>query len=269
MKSVRAPAVAGLFYPADEEELDRTVSGLLEDVRSGARERGPVPKAVIAPHAGYVYSGPVAASAYVRVAAGRGVITRVILLGPAHRVGFRGLAVSGSTGFATPLGTVEIDAESVAAALQLPQVRVLDRAHAGEHSLEVHLPFLQEVLDDFRVVPLVVGDAEPEDVAVVLDRLWGGEETLIVVSSDLSHYLSYDEARSMDERTARAIETLHPEDVGFHQACGRIPVNGLLLAARARGLAGRTVDLRNSGDTAGPRDRVVGYGAFVFQRDRE
>jgi hypothetical protein len=168
--------------------------------------------------------------------------------------------------FVTPLGRIPVDAKAYEALVGLPQVRVLDQAHAQEHSLEVHLPFLQEVLGEFTLVPLLVGDATPEAVAEVLERLWGGPETLIVVSSDLSHYHDYETARRLDAATSRAIEKLMPEAIHYEHACGRNPVNGLLMVARQRGMHPRTVDLRNSGDTAGPRDRVVGYGAYIFEQ---
>jgi AmmeMemoRadiSam system protein B len=221
-------------------------------------------KALVVPHAGYVYSGPVAASAYALLASLRDRIRRVVLLGPSHRVGFEGLAASSADAFETPLGRVEIDAEAVERALLLPQVRRLDAAHAQEHSLEVQLPFLQRVLSDFRLVPLVVGDATPAEVAEVIETLWGGAETLLVVSSDLSHYLPYEQAKALDRATTQAIENLDPEAIGEDQACGRLPVQGLLLAARRHGLHARTLDLRSSGDTAGSRDAVVGYGAYAF-----
>lgn len=260
MSPVRRPAVAGSFYPANAQQLRRMIADYLQAVRVS----GPTPKAIIAPHAGYIYSGPVAASAYAPLATARALIRRVVLLGPAHRVPFRGLAASSATGFATPLGTVPVDREALAQVLTLPQVRVLDEAHAQEHSLEVQLPFLQEVLTDFSIVPLVVGDAAPADVSAVLDVLWDGAETLIVVSSDLSHYYDYDTAQRLDQATSRAIEQLRLQDIQAEQACGRIPVQGLLHAARTHGLRVRTLDLRNSGDTAGPRDAVVGYGAYAL-----
>jgi MEMO1 family protein len=267
---VRAPAVAGTFYPADADELRATVEGLLAEAGAGEAgspraDRQAPPKAMVAPHAGYAYSGPVAASAYARLegVAGAG-IRRVVLLGPAHRWPFRGLALPDVEALATPLGEVALDADGVSTALQSPHVRVLDEAHHGEHSLEVHLPFLQITLGEFTLVPLVVGDASAGDVAEVLRLLWGGSETLVVVSSDLSHFLSYDEALEIDGSTAAAIEALTPDKIGNHQACGRIPLGGLLMVAAERGLRAHTDDLRNSGDTAGPRDRVVGYGAWAF-----
>jgi AmmeMemoRadiSam system protein B len=261
MQTVRIPAVAGLFYPADAAELHSQVQRFLDQVESPTE---PSPKAIIVPHAGYIYSGPVAASAYARLKAARAVINRVVVLGPSHRVGFRGIAVSSMSAFATPLGQVEVDQTAVEQARKLPEVSVLEQAHAQEHSLEVHLPFLQEVLSAFKLMPLVVGDASAAEVGAVLDALWGGPETLIVISSDLSHYHDYQTARALDDATSKAIEEFRFEDIGYEQACGRNPVNGLLWVARRKGLHGETIDLRNSGDTAGPRDQVVGYGAYVF-----
>jgi len=225
---------------------------------------GPPPKALIAPHAGYVYSGPIAASAYNLLRPVRGQIEHVILLGPCHRVPVRGLALSGADAFETPLGNVSVDKAACEKALVFPQVEVFDATHELEHSLEVHLPFLQIVLGDFQVVPMVVGEAAPDSVAEVLDALWGGPETLIVISSDLSHYLDYDSARKIDGQTCQAIESLDPSKIAREGACGRFPVGGLLAVARKRGLRVTTLDLRNSGDTAGPRDRVVGYGSWAF-----
>ncbi|MEJ2344739.1 MAG: AmmeMemoRadiSam system protein B [Gammaproteobacteria bacterium] len=261
MAIVRYPAVAGMFYPEDPAALRRMVREFLDAAPTSA----PVPKALIVPHAGYVYSGPIAASAYACLQPARDTIRRVVLLGPSHRVPFHGLAASSAEQFVTPLGPVPLDREAIDVLLELPQVHLLDEAHELEHSLEVHLPFLQEVLAAFTLVPLVVGEASAEEVDGVLERLWGGPETLIVVSSDLSHYHDYATARGMDTRTSRAIEQLHDGDIGYDDACGRNPVRGLLHAARTHGLHASTLDLRSSGDTAGPRDQVVGYGAYVFQ----
>jgi AmmeMemoRadiSam system protein B len=261
MTSVRRAAVAGMFYPDDPT----TLHGMIHEFLADAKAAGPVPKALIAPHAGYVYSGPIAASAYGRLAPARGTIQRVVLLGPAHRVPFEGLAASSADQFQTPLGPIQVDRDALNRILDLPQVSLLDEAHILEHSLEVHLPFLQEVLGDFKLVPLVVGDATADEVDEVLEMLWGGPETLIVVSSDLSHYHDYDTAQAMDRRTSKAIEALQPQEIDYDQACGRNPVSGLLVAARKHKLHATTVDLRNSGDTAGSRDQVVGYGAYVFE----
>lgn len=261
--SVRAPAVAGLFYPGDSAALSRSVEQLLERAPAAT---GPVPKALIAPHAGYIYSGPIAASAYALLAPARGVIKRVVLLGPTHRVAVRGLALPDVDRFMTPLGPVRIDTAAREALLHLPHVVVSDAAHALEHSIEVHLPFLQTVLDDFELVPLAVGDADATEVAAVLDALWGGPETLIVVSSDLSHYLSYRDAQTADQATADAILALR-SDIDHEHACGATPVCGLALSARGRHLKPQLLDLRNSGDTAGDKARVVGYAAFAFYEE--
>lgn len=260
MDTIRPAAVAGTFYPGETAALAAEVAGYLADAGAAA---GPAPKAIIAPHAGYIYSGPIAASIYARLAPLAGRVRRVVLAGPAHRVYVSGAAVPSAGAFASPLGNVKLDTEALAALRRLPFVEVNDAAHAREHSLEVHIPFLQSVLGEFLLVPVVVGDASPDEMALLLDTLWGGEETLIVVSSDLSHYLPYGAAQARDGDTARAIvameATLHPEE-----ACGAYPINGLLRAARRRGLRCEMVDLRNSGDTAGDRHRVVGYGAFAF-----
>jgi AmmeMemoRadiSam system protein B len=262
METLRPAAVAGLFYPADATQLKQLVTTLLE---AAAPQPGtPLPKALIAPHAGYIYSGPIAASAYASLAAAAERIRRVILLGPVHHVPVRGLALPDTQGFVTPLGTVPIDAEAAAAIRHLPQVLTSARAHAAEHSLEVHLPFLQRILKNFTLLPLAVGDATAEEVAEVLNLLWGGPETLIVVSSDLSHYLPYAQARAVDADTSAAIVALTQRPIRHEQACGGTPINGLLRAARQHGLRPRLLDLRNSGDTAGERERVVGYGAFAF-----
>ncbi|HIJ62447.1 MAG TPA: AmmeMemoRadiSam system protein B [Rhodospirillaceae bacterium] len=261
MGFVRAPAVAGMFYPAAPDELAADVGRLLGQASCPP---GPPPKAVIAPHAGYVYSGPVAASVYASLRPVRHQLSRVVLMGPSHRVAFRGIATSSAEWFETPLGRIPVDHRVEACLAAIPGVGVLDAAHAQEHSLEVHLPFLQIALERFSLVPLVVGEASAETVSAVLDALWGGDETLIVISSDLSHYLDYGAARRIDDRTRLAIESCDGQAIGSDQACGRLPILGLLDLAKRRGLAVTTVDLRNSGDTAGPRDRVVGYGAWAF-----
>lgn len=269
MTAIRLAAFAGRFYPGSPGELEASVRAYLAEAKisegpAAKAAKNQVPKAIIAPHAGYIYSGPVAANAYARLAPARGRISRVVLLGPCHRVPVRGLALSGADAFATPLGNVPLDKKTCAELARLPQVEVFDDSHALEHSLEVHLPFLQVVLGSFALVPLAVGDATEAEVAEVLDRAWGGPETLIVVSSDLSHYLSYDRARKLDAATCAAIEHLDGAAIGRDQACGRVPVKGLLALARRKGLSVATADLRNSGDTAGPRDQVVGYGAWLF-----
>jgi AmmeMemoRadiSam system protein B len=261
---VRRPAVAGTFYPAEPAALQAAVDRLLAEVEVPAGTAVDAPKALIVPHAGYIYSGPIAAAAYARLRPIAGAIRRVILLGPAHRVAIPGLALPGVRQFATPLGVVTIDTDAAAVARGLAHVHESPLAHAGEHSLEVQLPFLQRVLSDFTLVPFVVGDATADMVADVLDVLWGGPETLIVVSSDLSHYHPYRDAQGIDKTTAERILAF-ASCLDHEQACGATPINGLLLAARRRRLHVELLDLRNSGDTAGDRGRVVGYAAFGFR----
>ncbi|MGF1645218.1 MAG: AmmeMemoRadiSam system protein B [Thiotrichales bacterium] len=258
-KRVRPAAVAGTFYPGDAGALREMVRTLIDAARSDA----PAPKAMIVPHAGYIYSGPVAASAYARLLNRAQPITRVVLLGPDHRVGFRGLAIPTVDDFDTPLGRVPLDRKALERIGRLAGVVSFDRGHAQEHSLEVHLPFLQTVLDGFQLVPVVVSNATAEQVAAVLDVLWGGPETLIVVSSDLSHFHDHATAQRLDTATSDAISHLQGERLTGEDACGYLPIRGLLLAAAARGLTVTTIDQRNSGDTAGACDRVVGYGAYV------
>lgn len=259
--NAREPAVAGMFYPAEAGQLERDISVLL---RNAGTQSGPVPKAMILPHAGYVYSGPVAARGYGLLSAARQDIRRVVLFGPAHRVYLEGMAVPTNDGFATPLGTVPVDRTMIAEIGELPGVWVSDVAHKDEHSLEVQLPFLQTVLEDFELVPIVVGQCAPALVAAVMDAVWGGPETLIIVSSDLSHYLSYNEAQRVDANTCSRILN-KATTLSGQEACGAHAINGLMQAAHCRPLRVEAVDVRNSGDTCGDKDRVVGYGAFILQ----
>ena len=252
------------------------IEGFLREVKVGDEPAGiagaalsrrrPTPKALISPHAGYLFSGPIAASAYARLVPLRDTVRRVVVIGPSHYALFAGLAATGAQAFATPLGAVPVDTAAIREICsRWPQVKVLEAAHAREHSLEVQLPFLQVVLADFKIVPLLAGDADDEEVAEVIESLWGGDETRFIISSDLSHYHDYAAARELDAATARAIEDLRPRDIGADQACGRLPIAGLLRAARRHGLHAGILDVRNSGDTAGSRDQVVGYGAFIFE----
>jgi AmmeMemoRadiSam system protein B/AmmeMemoRadiSam system protein A len=262
MSTVRPAAVAGLFYPGNQAELARDILGMLEQTRDAPLVPG-FPKALIVPHAGYIYSGAVAAHAFALLRPAAGIVRRVVVLGPCHRVAVRGLALPGAAGFDTPLGTIPVDEEAVRAIADLPQVVNFPATHAREHALEVQLPFLQQVLREFKLAPLVVGSATAEEVAAVVDRLWGGPETLFVISSDLSHYRGYEAAREIDGRTVQAILDFRT-DIDHEQACGATPVAGFLLAAKRRGLAIELLDARNSGDTAGGRDRVVGYASFAL-----
>ncbi len=257
----RPPAVAGMFYPAQPGELRNTVVQMLE--QSHCRSDTP-PKALIVPHAGLVYSGPIAASAYACLAPLRDQVKKVVLFGPDHKVGFRGMAVPEWDTFTTPLGDIPLDEENIRKLEELPEVVRSNLAHAYEHSLEVQLPFLQTVLGDFELTPVVVSSATPHAVARALKEIWGGPETLILISSDLSHYHPYDEARVLDSATTFAIEHLDDRPLESEKACGYIPVSGLLQVAREKGLHEETLDVRNSGDTAGSRDQVVGYGAYAF-----
>jgi len=258
---IRQAAVAGLFYPADPTALSSQIDAFL----NAAECKESSPKAMIVPHAGTIYSGPVAASAYAQLKNIGHKIKRVILLGPAHRVGFRGLAAPSHQYFETPLGQIEIDLEAVKKITEkFPQVILDDRPHAEEHSLEVQLPFLQKTLGNFKLLPLVVGQATADEVAEVIREYWGGPETLVVISSDLSHFHDYATAIKRDTETSAAIETLHGETIGPEDACGFLPVRGLLKIAEEKNLKVETIDQRNSGDTAGDKNRVVGYGAYLF-----
>ena len=268
MQQVRPPAVAGAFYHGHKQTLANDVNEMLQSARLNHSEMQVLPKAIIVPHAGYIYSGPVAAAAYAQLAAAHDIIKRVVLLGPVHRVPVRGLALPGVSAFATPLGEIQIDQNAVKAIEHMPQVVESSAAHAQEHSLEVQLPFLQSVLDDFKLLPLAVGDATPGEVAEVLEVLWGGPETLIVISSDLSHFLPYQTAQTIDAETVQTILTMSNE-VSHQQACGGTPVNGLMLAAKHHQLQPQLLDLCNSGDTAGDKDRVVGYAAIAFNETVE
>jgi len=263
VQQIRQPAVAGSFYPGQQQTLANNVNDLLKASRSKQSKVQLSPKAIIVPHAGYIYSGPVAATAYAQLSAARDTIKRVVLLGPVHRVPVRGLALPGVSAFATPLGEIQIDSTAVASIENMPQVVESHAAHAQEHSLEVQLPFLQSVLADFKLLPLAVGDASGQEVAEVLEVLWGGPETLIVISSDLSHFLPYQTAQKMDTETVQNILNLHGP-LNHQQACGGTPVNGLMLAARQHHLHPQLLDLRNSGDTAGDKNRVVGYASIAF-----
>ena len=259
---VRPAAVAGMFYPGNAAQLGAEIAELLDGVESPEPKFG-FPKVLIVPHAGYIYSGAVAAHAYDELAAARGTVKRVVLLGPAHYVAGRGLALPTSEAFETPLGRIPVDAEAVRSLAELKQVVKSEPAHAQEHSLEVQLPFLQKMLGEFTLVPLAVGAATNEEVAQVLERLWGGPETLIVISTDLSHYHPYDEAKRIDGATLARICGF-ATDISHEEACGATPLNGLLALAGKKKLAIRMLSACNSGDTAGGKARVVGYCSFAL-----
>jgi AmmeMemoRadiSam system protein B len=265
MGTIRKAAVAGVFYPADPAELRRVLDELLE----GPCPPGPAPKALIVPHAGWVYSGRIAATAYRCLLSARETVNRVVLVGPSHRFPFEGLAVTGAEQFRTPLGDLPADRELLERAFACPGVVQSERAHRSEHSLEVQLPFLQRGLGPIRVLAVLCGEVSGAAVARLLDELWGGPETVIVVSSDLSHYLDQATARKIDAVTADAVVSLDPDGISIDAACGRAAVQGLLIAARQRSLVAELLDLGTSADAVGDRDSVVGYGSFAFRRHPE
>ncbi|MES0370702.1 MAG: AmmeMemoRadiSam system protein B [Mariprofundaceae bacterium] len=256
---VRQPAVAGSFYPDDPDALIHNIDAMLFEVDESVHRKSP--KALIAPHAGYIYSGPTAASAYSLLEPEK--VERVVLLGPTHRVLLSGLALPDVDAFETPLGKIPLDQNAIRDIRGLSQVHINNDSHALEHSLEVQLPFLQRRLNQFSLVPLAVGEATPEMVAEVINALWGGEETVIIISSDLSHFHPYKTAQRIDQNTVENILNMEPS-IGHEQACGATPINGLLACLNSHPLTPELIDFRNSGDTAGPRDRVVGYTAIAF-----
>ncbi len=262
---VREPAVAGIFYPSDAAELRRTVDDFLAKAAEWTEDNEENDfyverlgaKALVAPHAGYVYSGTCAANAYAIVAKQK--IERVVLVGPSHRVSLEGVAAPTARVMRTPLGDVEIDHE----ALDRAAVPRNDAPHAREHSLEVHLPFIQRIAPHARVCPIACGHASAADVARVIGALDGGPETLIVVSTDLSHYLDFETALERDRRTAMKISALD-SNLDGDDACGYVGLRGLLVHATEKNLACRLLDLRNSSIASGDKSRVVGYGAFAL-----
>ncbi len=256
----REPAVAGAFYPADMDTLKSEVNHLLAETKTTSAT---MPKAIIVPHAGYIYSGPVAAPAYHTLIEYKDQIKRVVLLGPSHRVAVNGLALSSATYFATPLGNIPIDQQAVSMLANQRGIEVIEQAHLYEHSLEVHLPFLQTVLGDFQLVPIVVGEAPPELVATVLEELLTDDSTICVTSTDLSHFHDYTTAQKLDTATSKSIVELDYKKIGYEDACGRNPLNGLLYWAKMHHYKVTQLDVRNSGDTSGSKDRVVGYGSYL------
>jgi AmmeMemoRadiSam system protein B/AmmeMemoRadiSam system protein A len=266
-QTVRPPAVAGTFYPGDPRALTAEIDELIGGAGQLAPRLG-FPKALIVPHAGYIYSGPVAARAYDDIATARGIVKRVVLLGPVHRVAVRGLALPAAEFFDTPLGRIAVDPDAARELAALPQVVRSAPAHAMEHSLEVQLPFLQKALGEFALVPLAVGTASVEEVAAVLERLWGGAETLIVISTDMSHYHAYDAARQIDSSTIARIVGF-ATDINHEEACGATPLNGLLFLSKKRNLKIKLLTACNSGDTAGGKGQVVGYSSFGLYEGSE
>lgn len=262
------PQVAGIFYPRKPEEITSMIQKFLEEVKGEEEakiknENLPKPKALIVPHAGYMYSGPVAAHAYHHIKNLKNIVTNVVLLGPSHKIPFLGIATTNADYFATPLNTIKVNKEMIEKSLKLNGIHILEEAFETEHCLEVQMPFLQMLLDDFTISPFLVGDTKPETVQNLLNVLWGNEDTLIIISSDLSHFHSYDSAKKMDTSTSTAIESASPKELDVESACGRLPIKGLLLAAKEKNLTVKLLDLRNSGDTAGDKSSVVGYGAYI------
>ncbi|MCW8930188.1 MAG: AmmeMemoRadiSam system protein B [Gammaproteobacteria bacterium] len=260
--NTRHPAVAGTFYPGETKELNSSIQGYLDDAET--KPINSKPKAMIVPHAGYIYSGPIAASAYSQLIPFAKQISRVVLLGPSHKIPILGIACSSQDSFKTPLGDIPLDRKLIDKVEQLPFVETHDDAHLQEHSLEVQLPFLQKVLPEFTLVPLVIGQIEDEQVSELIETLWLEENTLFLISSDLSHYLDYERAQECDQATSEAIADLTPQKIHYEQACGRSAIAGMLLSAKKHSLKVQMLDLRNSGDTAGTKDRVVGYGSWAF-----
>jgi AmmeMemoRadiSam system protein B len=260
MNNIRLPVVAGSFYPEQPDILKAMISEYLQQVAPALK----VPQAIIVPHAGYIYSGEIAASAYTRLQSRQSSIKHVVLLGPSHKVGFTGLALSHADAFRTPLGDIPLDAEAIASIIHFPFVEYREQAHLLEHSLEVQLPFLQMTLDSFKLLPIVAGDCPAELIEELLELFYGQDDTLIVISSDLSHFHDYQTAQRLDKQTSRLIEQLEYQLLDYDSACGRVPVSGLMALAKKKSLQIETIDLRNSGDTAGNKSRVVGYGAYVI-----
>ncbi len=260
--NIRSPAVAGSFYPGNTNDLNTSIQTYMD--MSEIQAIATKPRALIVPHAGYIYSGPVAASAYTQLIPFAQQISRVILLGPSHRIPLLGIASSSADFFQTPMGKIPLDRTTIEQLNQLSFVQAYDDAHAQEHSLEVQLPFLQKILPEFTLVPLVIGQADDQQVSELIETLWQKEETLFLISSDLSHFLDYQRARECDQATNTAISELDPAKIHYEQACGRSAIAGMLLSAKKHHLNVQTLDLRNSGDTAGSKDRVVGYGAWAF-----
>jgi len=261
MEIIRPPAVAGMFYPANPDVLRDMIE---QDLAQATPSVASAPKVLIVPHAGYIYSGSIAASAFVLLKPYRQLIKRVVIIGPSHRVGFNGVAISSADYFKTPLGLLCIDKDAQAKLSGIAGVHINDEAHAAEHSLEVQLPFLQDLLDEFAIVPIVAGNASPQLIAEIIETLWGGTETLIVISSDLSHFHDYQTAQQLDQATSQAILDLDVNKLDSEHACGCVGIRGLLAFAQYHPLQATILDLRNSGDTAGSKDSVVGYGAYLF-----
>jgi AmmeMemoRadiSam system protein B len=266
MNITRSAAVSGLFYPDEPQILRDTIDTLLS--QSAIKEQSTQVKAIIAPHAGYQYSGLTAARVYKQLQTLRDRIQRVVLLGPSHRVAFEGMALTEADFFETPLGQIKVNKDDYPQLLAMENMFVFEQAHVAEHCIEVQLPFLQRILNNFTIIPIVVGIADPHSVSNIIESLWGGDETLFVISSDLSHYQSYESAQQTDNETSRAILDLDFNAIQPNNACGCMAVNGLLNFAHRHPLTVKLIDQCNSGDTAGDKDKVVGYGSYLFEEAR-
>ena len=268
-ESVRPPAVASLFYPGEAAELKQNLREMLDEASEAEDPNEDLPadqylKALIVPHAGYVYSGTTAALAYHLLRKNRDDFHRILLLGPAHRVWLEGIAFPGTDAFETPLGRIPLAKQQIRELLRFPEVQLRDDAHQDEHCLEVQLPFLQEILNEFELIPAVVGEISPDSLSGLLENLLEDPQNLLLLSTDLSHFHSYSEAQAIDQKTAEAIESFEDEKILPEQACGAHPLRGLLRHARIQGWKIQRLGLCNSGDTAGSKDRVVGYGAWAL-----
>ena len=268
-ESVRPPAVASLFYPGEAAELKQNLREMLDEASEAEDPNEDLPadqylKALIVPHAGYVYSGTTAARAYHLLRKNRDDFRRVIILGPAHRVWLEGIAFPGTDAFETPLGRIPLAKQQIRELLRFPEVQLRDDAHQDEHCLEVQLPFLQEILNEFELIPAVVGEISPDSLSGLLENLLEDPQNLLLLSTDLSHFHSYSEAQEIDQETAEAIETFEDDKILPEHACGTLPLRGLLRHARTQGWKIQRLGLCNSGDTAGSKDRVVGYGAWAL-----
>jgi len=268
--TIRTAAVAGSFYPADASTLRSLINNLLDDITETTTAPDQQLRALIVPHAGYLYSGPVAATAYHQLARQCQHIQRIALLGPSHHVYLQCIAAPQADWFATPLGHIKVDQEGLRQLMeQFPRIQFRPDAHVPEHCLEVQLPFLQQTLESFSILPLLIGDIDPGTLLPILERLTDDPQTLVIVSSDLSHYLEYAAAGRLDQATARAIVNLQWVDIKPRQACGATAIQGLLHWAQQLRLQAKILDVRNSGDTSEPRDRVVGYGSFAFTSPKQ
>lgn len=256
----RKPTVAGLFYPSETDNLSKLITDLLN-------QKPPVSftKMLIVPHAAYQYIGEILAQSYLHLFSRSQQIKTVVLLTPSHHIKFNGIAITSKDCYLTPFGEVIIDSDAMMTLLNFPQVVMFDDAHIKEHSIEIHLPFLQTILPSFSLVPLIIGETNSYNILEILEKLWEQEETLIIASMNLSHYQTYNIAQELDQRTSQAIESLHWQSLQTNQICNIHLISSLLQLAHQKSLTPKTIKVCNSGDLTGIKNRVVGYGAFIFQ----